>query len=429
MNYISGLGQMFGGAARLPRLILGLIAAGGCITVSLADTASRYDLDYTLTPVPEKQSVDVELRLGQPTGLLLEMRFDAGAVSDVKGDGEILEEDGKVRWLPPADGGSIRWRASAVNKRSSGGYDAWLDEDWGLFRAEDVIPRAATRAANGAESDTTMRFDLPDGWSVVTEFLREGDTFLVPDTRRRFQQPTGWIVMGQLGVRREVIAGSEVAVAGPTGQGVRRMDMLAMLNWTLPELARILPSMPPRITIFSAGKPMWRGGLSAPRSFFMHVDRPMISENGTSTLLHEVMHVAIGITARTGYDWIVEGFAEYYSLQLLSRSGTITSKRLAAALDQLSDWSRSAESLCGKSSTGAETALAVLVMRNLDTEIRNASLNSHNLDDVLYRMIRKGSRFDLAGLRDVSEDLIGAKADALHSRNLPGCSKLESESR
>ena len=48
--------------------------------------------------------------------------------------------------------------------------------------------------------------------------------------------------MGRLGVRRETLAGVRVAIAGPEGHDVRRMDMLALLSWTLPELVAILPS-------------------------------------------------------------------------------------------------------------------------------------------------------------------------------------------
>ena len=44
----------------------------------------------------------------------------------------------------------------------------------------------------------------------------------------------------------------------------------------------------PRLLIVSAGDPMWRGGLSGPSSMFLHSDRPLISENRTSTLLHEL---------------------------------------------------------------------------------------------------------------------------------------------
>jgi hypothetical protein len=52
------------------------------------------------------------------------------------------------------------------------------------------------------------------------------------------------MVMGRLGVRRDTIAGVRVAIAGPVDNAVRRLDMLALLNWTLPELASLLPAMP-----------------------------------------------------------------------------------------------------------------------------------------------------------------------------------------
>jgi hypothetical protein len=202
------------------------------------------------------------------------------------------------------------------------------------------------------------------------------------------------------------------------------MDILAFLNWTLPELARILPEPPPRLTVVSAGEPMWRGGLSAPQSMFLHAGRPLISENGTSTVLHEVMHVALGTSAERGYDWIVEGFAEYYSLELLRRSGGITLPRYRAAIEQLREWSASAQSLCGRSSTGPETALAVLVLQALDEEIDDATKGARDLDDVLRAMLETGDKFTLAGLREVAAGLIGQKPDALRNARLPGCSTL-----
>ena len=117
--------------------------------------------------------------------------------------------------------------------------------------------------------------------------------------------------------------------------------MLAMLAWHLPELARLVPSMPERLTIVSAGEPMWRGGLSGPTSIYIHADRPLISENGTSTLLHEVVHTVIPIDSHTGYDWVVEGLAEYYSLEMMRRSGTLSERRFQSALSQLEDWGHS----------------------------------------------------------------------------------------
>ena len=202
------------------------------------------------------------------------------------------------------------------------------------------------------------------------------------------------------------------------------MDMLALLNWTLPELARIVPEMPARLTIVSAGEPMWRGGLSAPQSLYMHAERPLISENGTSSLLHEVMHVALDIDAASGYDWIIEGLAEFYSLELLQRSGTITSSRHESALQKLEEWSASATRLCRKSSTGATTALAVITLRELDREIGRATSGDARLDDLVPLLSGRDTPVDLETLQMAFEELAGRKSDTLHTDELPGCSTL-----
>ena len=69
---------------------------------------------------------------------------------------------------------------------------------------------------------------------------------------------------------------------------------------------------------------MWRGALSAPQSLYVHAERPLLSGNATSTLLHEIVHIGLGLADERGADWIVEGLAEYYSLEVLRRSGTIS---------------------------------------------------------------------------------------------------------
>ncbi len=383
-----------------------------------------YDVHYEITPVPDEHAVDVRLRLRQPRHLLREMRFDTGRAMGIAGDGEVISDRSETTWRPPARGGELRWRVSARHERRGGGHDAWLDGDWGLFRAEDVIPRAATRTLRDARSRTTLAFVLPAGWSAISEYREVDGRADVASQGRRFVQPTGWIVVGQIGVRRETVAGTHVAVAAPTGHDVRRMDILALLNWTLPELAQILPAPIPRLTIVSAGEPMWRGGLSAPASLYLHADRPMISENGTSTLLHEVMHVATGLSAEQGYDWIVEGLAEYYSLQLLYRSGTITPNRYRAALSQLAGWADSAKTLCSRASSGAETARAVTVIHALDREIVTATGNTSSLDDVLVTLLLANRKLTLDALRLAAREHIGKNPDALHSRRLPGCDKV-----
>jgi hypothetical protein len=404
-----------------------LLVASCGVPASGNDDASRslkYSLAYAVRPNTADATVDVELQLDQDSHLLREMRFAAGSMTDLRGDGELRSDGATTTWLPPADGGTLRWSIAVAERRNGDGFDAWLGEDWGLFRAEDVIPRAATRTLKGAQSDTSLRFRLPRDWSVVTEYPSSGNRFIVTRPARRFAQPSGWIVMGDLGVRRETIDGVRVAVAAPRGQGMRRIDILALLNWSLPELARILPEMPGRLTIVGAGDPMWRGALSAPQSLYIHSGRPLISENGTSTLLHEVVHVALGLSTVAGYDWIVEGLAEYYSLQLLARTGTLSEARVEDAYDWQADWGSGADRLCANASTGQRTALAVTILHALDHEIQDATDSTSSLDDVVRSIEYLDKRIDVEDLRSAAAEILGRYPDALHIEKLPGCRTL-----
>lgn len=409
-------------------LILGAACLAACgVPVSESQASAddtAYTLSYVVTPVPGEQLVDVVVEVAQERYLLREMRFDADRISDIRGNGNVEISDNRVRWQPPRGGGKLTWQVKLGHKRNGDGYDSWLNRNWGLFRAEDIIPRAATRTLKGATADTRLVFELPRSWSVVTEYAAADASFPVAKAGRRFAQPSGWIVMGKLGVRRERVAGVRVAIAGPEDQQIRRLDMLALLNWTLPELARIVPELPPRLTVVSAGEPMWRGGLSGPQSIYIHADRPLISENGTSTLMHEAMHVALGVRAERGYDWIVEGLAEFYSLELLRRSGTLTPRRYATALQRLTTWSETAQTLCAPSSSGATTALAVLTLHELDEEIKTATSGEASLDDLLRVIVDSEDAVSLTAFQAAARNVIGQKSDTLHIDKLRGCRKL-----
>lgn len=424
MNWIPGFQRCL--------LIIAAAAAAGCET-QVSDPLAPvdplvYQLDYTIVADPDNSSVAVTMEVRQPRSLLRELRFRADdRISDIAADGELILDGSEATWRLPERGGSIRWQVTVPHRRNGDGYDAWLGPDFGLFRAEDIIPRAASRSVKGASSETTLSFRLPSGWSVVSQYFDDEGRFRIDNAERRFDQPSGWLVLGDLGVRRERIAGVRVAIAGPVGHSVRRLDTLALLNWTLPELARVLPELPPRLTIVSAGDPMWRGGLSAPLSFFVHADRPLISENATSTLLHEIMHMSLRFKAVRGYDWIVEGLAEFYSLQLLRRSGTITDDRYRQAIVDLASWSQQTESLCKASSTGATTALAVGVFFALDAEIRESTDGNASLDDVAALLWKFEDKVDATVLRNLAEQLTGAKPDALHSDRLPGCRSISED--
>ncbi len=411
-------------------LLTCLFACASCdaqAAETVADKGSAtYSVHYTIVPDPQDGSVAVEMAVQQTHGQLKELSF---AITDTRmsgfgADGDLLIENDRVRWQPERTGGSLHWRTRVQHKRGGNGYDARLDNNWGIFRAEDIVPRARTRTLRGAHSETSLSFVLPGDWKAISEYSTLHSPIKVRNPVRRFDQPQGWIAMGRLGVRREMIAGTRIVIAAPEGQAVRRMDMLALLNWTLPELITVLPDSIPRLTIVSAGDPMWRGGLSAPGSIFIHADRPLISENATSTLLHEVVHVAMDITADSGYDWIVEGLAEYYSLEFLQRGGAITTRRYRRALKQQIRWAKDAGKLCAEQSSGATTALAVVIFRNLDKEIREKTAAKSSLDNVLSELASSRSHITLQTLDNIVAKILQEPADTLDLDKLPGCKQL-----
>lgn len=382
-----------------------------------------YEVHYDVAPDPADGSVVVEMTVNQSHGELRELSFSVADsdFSDLAAEGELDVGKQSLTWRPARSGGSLRWRVSVSHRRGNNGYDAWLSSGWGIFRAEDIIPRARTRTLVGAVSQTTLSFTLPAEWTVASEYSTLDGRNSVQHPETRFDQPRGWIAVGKLGIRRETIAGTRVTIAAPEGQSARRMDMLALLNWVLPELDRILPDAIPKLTIVSADDPMWRGALSAPHSIFIHADRPLISENATSTLVHEVFHVAFGKHSEPGSDWIIEGLAEYYSLELLMRGNAITAHRHELAMRKQEDWAGDAKKLCASRSSGATTALAVVVLRELDQELRNKSAGQFSLDDVVAGIATTSGRVSLHSLDRAAYNLLNDKAEALHSDKLSGC--------
>ena len=397
----------------------------GSVGADSAETDTAvYALDFRLEPDPDAAAVDVAMTVSQRAHRLREVRFafDPARFESFAGDGTLKIDDGKLHWFVPESGGALSWRAAARRQRGSGGYDAWLGPDFGLLRVERLIPRAATRTQKGAFSRTTMHVALPDAWSAVSQYRETDGHFAIDNPSRRYDEPSGWLVMGQLGVRMDRIAGTRVVVAGPVDNAIRRLDMLAFLNWTLPEVARVAGPLPERLTIVSAGDPMWRGGLAASDSLYIHADRPLVSENGSSTLLHEVLHTVLGLRADPGFDWIVEGFAEYYGIRTLARAGGLSPERRDKALAAQAIWAADADILCADPSTGPRTAKAVTVLAELDREIREASGRERSLDDILAHLLQqRRENLNLEVLRRAVAVFLGTPAVSLAPAALPGC--------
>jgi hypothetical protein len=364
------------------------------------------------------------IRVEQPSRRLRELRFsiDPERHSDFRGDGDISESEGKLTWQPPRKGGTLTYNVRISHKRRSGAYDARMTKDWALFRGGDVFPPAATRTVVGANAVARLELDLPDGWSALTPYLSgDGDfSFPIDNPERRFDRPTGWILLGDIGVRRGRIGDTRVAIGSPVGEGLRRMDIMAYLNWTLPAVRAIFPTLDSRLVIIGAGDPMWRGGLSGPGSLYVHAERPMISENGTSTMLHELVHVAMGVSGSEHDDWLVEGLAEYYSIKILRETGTLSERRSILAIEDLQEWGKAVDDLFVARSSGPVTARATTLLAELDAWLMETSRGRRSLDDVVGQLIRTKQPYDYRSLCIAAREVARMPVPVLSPDVVPG---------
>ncbi len=414
------LRRVFGPAFALAALVGIVAGAAPAQEAEAPEPPSKgYEVFYDVRLVPTERAAKVVIRLGENAFKVkwLSLRIDPERHFDFQGDGEIVHEDGRLNWTPPESGGELRYTFLIDHLRDDRSYDARCTSTWALFRGDDLVPPARVRTMKGARSRSRMRLRVPEGWSRATPYpLQAGGIYRVSHPKQGFDRPTGWMVAGDLGAVRETVNGVEVAVAGPVQHGMRRHDILAMLRWTFPSLEEVLGEMPPRLLVVGAGDPMWRGGLSGPRSVYVHARRPLIGEDGTSPLLHEVMHAMLGLRPGPGGDWVVEGLAEFYSLELLRRSGTLSEERVETMYERLETRGRRAKVLETDRATGDVVARSVTVMRALDQEIRSRSEGAHDLDDVASALAQQRGEITTAGLREVVAETTGVDVSAFLAR-------------
>lgn len=392
-----------------------LLAAAG---VGAAAPPS-YRLDYVVRFLPQQGEAAVTLRVVPGDGRVQRLRLDPDEARHhgFEGDGRIQHEDGKVVWRPGKGEAELRYRYRIDRPRGDGAFDARITDDWTLLRADRLIPPIAALAPDGAVSKATLSIELPEGWTYAeTAYVREGggQRFAIDNPGRRFQRPLGWMIAGGIGTRAEQVGDSWVSVAAPRGSSLRRNDILAFVNASATELAHVFGPLPPKLLIVGADDPMWRGGLSGPRSLYLHAERPLISENGSSTLMHELVHVVSGIRGGLRDDWIAEGVADYYGIELLRRGGLLSQARAEKAIEWMRNHGRSVKTLHSGRSSGPRTARAVALLADLDAEIRAETDGRRSLDDVVRPLVGDG-RIDVRAFRESARRALGRPARTLET--------------
>lgn len=378
-----------------------------------AQATPEFRAQFRVSLRPAEDAANAAIRIVQPDGALKELRLamPTAAFDGVAGDGSIRRDGDTVRWRVPARGGELRYRVTLTHARGNGGYDALVTRDWALFRADDAFPPAAATLRPGAGGRSELLLDVPDGWTSFSPYLPDAAGRLaVTGAERRYARPVGWVIAGRLGSRMDVIGGTTVRIAAPRGEPVPRVPMLALLRWTLPVLQARLDTIPPYLLVVSTGDPMWRGGLSAPTSLYLHAERPLISENATSPLLHEVLHVVAPVPTAPEHDWIDEGVAEYLALRVLRDSGSISPARFDDAIGTFRTRGAAVRTMLTRNAARDVTARAVAIFADVDAELARVTGGRADVYDLVRRAGREDRGIDLDRLRALAAEVAGGRA-------------------
>ncbi len=408
-------------------------------TLSGARSAHAADIEarFEVTLVPGEAAGAARIVIGQDRGALRELVLDGRRLGKVSGDGALTRDGDLIRWVPPTKGGTLQYRVTLAHRREGRNapgsdarpaYDAWIGPRFALFRGEDAFPVRSWRWARDRSLAGELVVKRPKDWSLITPYLPDRRGQLpIGNPGSRLPRPIGWIIAGDLGTRRDTIAGLEVTVSAPKGLRMERVAMLGLLRGTLPRLLSDLglhadgAHLPRYVNIVAAGEPLWLGALSAPNSIFVHADRPLISENGTSTIVHEMVHVLLAdlVTPRD-QDWIDEGLAEYLALRALRDSDLVSPVRYDATLAEFRRWGAPVQTLRTANAAGPVTARAVTIFHDLDAELRQARPGQTTLSALVSARLRQGGTTDLEALRAAARAALRRPSTALATGNLPG---------
>ncbi|WP_236183617.1 hypothetical protein [Pseudomonas protegens] len=399
---------------------LALAAAMLALSAS-AFAAKKVDLDYHVRFLPQSDQAEVRLTLADGAALR-SLDFDLGSTgdySDFKADGQWQAAPagaGGQRgvWRPASGKASLSYRVRLNHSIKKGSYDSRSTANWALLRGETLVPPAHLDQQDGIELVARLDFELPAGWkSIETAWPRIGKhRFRIDNPSRLFDRPAGWMLAGTLGSRRTRLGETDVSVVSPLGQGMRRMDVLTLLTFVWPQVQAVFPRQPSKLLIVGATDPMWRASLAGRDSLFLHSRLPLVSESGASPLLRELVQSLARINDSQRSDWISEGLAQYYAIELLRRAGGISDERYQVLEKRLARDSHKVTSLRGEQVDSATAAKAVLLLQELDREIRLKTRNKRSLDDVLQAAMRLES-VSTAEFIQLSESVLGEPSRAL----------------
>ncbi|AXM98388.1 hypothetical protein ACU5P1_06720 [Pseudomonas plecoglossicida] len=395
-------------------LCLGLVACSPA-------WAKKVDLDYQVRLLPASGQAEVRLTLAEGSAVR-SLDFDLGkanAYSGFQADGQWQQQGERGVWHPAAGKTSLSYRVKLDQKLRSGAHTSRITPHWALFLGDQLVPPARLDQQDGTELVARLSVDLPEGWkSIETSWPRIGkDKFRIDNVSRLFDRPTGWMLAGDLGSRRARLGETDVTVAAPVGQGMRRMDNLTLLTFVWPQLQSVFPRNPPKLLLVGARDGMWRGAMAAKGSLYLHSARPMVSENGSSPLLRELVQLFAQIHVSADSDWLGQSLTDYYANELLRRAGGVSDDRYQVWQARLQKQGAKVTQLRGERASPAQVARGVLLLQALDKEIRIHTQAKRSLDDVTQALMRL-PKVSTEAFVQISENVLGRRSEVLQSKAL-----------
>lgn len=390
---------------------LGLSAA----TSVHAAAKPTYSIDYIVTISarhPEVASVRWELS-GIEEIQWLRLRFPANRISHLHGSGRLEPTPEGVKWIPGGPYAHLTYEVAINHVRGQHGrYDSYAAADWIVTRARDLFPRIAVEYQPDLkfqpQSRARLLFRLPSGWRSAAALSSIGtDTYRLNEPGTTLDRPRGWFALGALDLQRQEIAGIMVQDARVAQAGLPAKEVFTFLAAPLAALTKLLLAEPETILLVNAPDPMWHGGISGESSFFMHAKRPLRTPDKTSPYLHELFHVLQPYKPAADADWIEEGLAEFYSLELQRRAGLIDAAAYDRALGYFERFGMWNVDLTQQQDNAATNNSAPLVMYALDQHIQRVTAGKQRLDDVVMRLAKQGGTVDTAQFRKMVTAVTG----------------------
>ncbi len=405
-------------------VVAGLVLALAAPGVAAADKAT-YTIDYVVTisaKEPEMASVRWELA-GIDEIRSIRLQFAAERFSNFSASGRLEQNGGEILWVPRRPYAHLSYRVRIDNARGrQQRYDSYATPSWVVTRARALFPRIEVEYDEHKpepKSRARLVLKMPSGWRAAMAMESAGPGIFLPSQPGNLlDRPTGWMALGKIDVVRQEIGATTVEIARAPGSKLKPAELFHLYETTLPALEKLLSRPMDRLLVVSAPDPMWHGGISGNASFYMHGARPLRTPDKTSPYLHELFHVMQPYKPGPDADWIEEGLAEFYSLELQRRAGLLDPAGFDRGLGYLKRYGLWHVDMTKQQDNAATNNSAPLIMYALDQRIQRATAGKRRLDDVVALLIRRGVAVTTAGFQRAAEQAAGRKFGVFFRRHV-----------